>query len=55
MGANEGLNWSSDLGETGEKGMVRDQCSYRSNCPWRWLDESALGKEGVKGAAEYGA
>ena len=51
---NESLNQSSGLGERREKGMVRDQCRYRPDYPWRWLDESTLGKEGVKGAAKYG-
>lgn len=50
---NEGLNQSSGLGERREKGTGRDQCRYRPDCPWRWLDESALGK-GVKRATEYG-
>lgn len=51
MEENEGLNQSSCLVERGEKGIVRDQRRFRFDYPWRWLDERALGKEGVKGAA----
>lgn len=54
MEENEGLNQNSGLGERGERGLMREQCRYRSDGPWRWLGESTLGK-GVQGEVKCGA